>query len=311
LDEAAVREEIRRAASYAAKALSQGTTDKYFRNWLRFERWCQARNIPDATHATDEDIAIYLSSAADQGLSSPTLDVHLAAIRFWFRAKRKPAPDSGTGSPIGLVMAGIRREKGRKTGKKAALTADVLQNVVDHIGEDLAGLRDRAILLFGYASAMRRSEIVAIEIEHLDTRPEGIIVTIPRSKSDQVAAGARLAVPKGRTAYCPIEAIHSWITAADIIEGPIFRRFSGRGRLLDRALSGQSVAHIVKRRVELAGEDPSLFSGHSLRRGWATDVAAIGAEGSLRRHLRHRDSRTSDQYVEEARFSGHPGGLLL
>lgn len=311
IDEKQSIEEIESARRYAESAIAPSTSVKYFKYWVQFERWCQDRGVSPGTSASLNDIAIYISAAADAGLAPSTIDVHVAAIRFGFRAAEATLPDIGSGSPLSMVLAGIRRKNARKPDKKSPITASILKTITSHMGNSDLACRDRAILLFGYASAMRRSELSQLCIEDLGWHAEGLIVTIPYSKTDQLALGARIAVPRGQTDWCPVHALQSWINRANICEGPVFRRFTGRQRITDQAITPQTVAVVIKKWVSASELDPTLFSGHSLRRGWATDVAANGDTGALMGHLRHSDLRTSQGYVHEARFAGHPGTSLL
>jgi integrase len=144
---------------------------------------------------------------------------------------------------------------------------------------DLAGKRDRALLLLGFALAARRSELVALDVADLEDCPEGFRITIRRSKTDQEGAGAKVAVCRGSIA-CPVAAVKEWLAAAGIIEGPVFRPVGKGGRLRPGRLSPQMVALIVNAYAARLGLDPGAFSGHSLRSGFLTSAAATGRSGS-------------------------------
>jgi integrase len=160
--------------------------------------------------------------------------------------------------------------------KKSAATADKVLAMVAGNGGSLAGKRDRALLLLGFALAARRSELVALDVADLEERPEGLRVTIRRSKTDQEAAGAVVAVCRGSIA-CPVNAVRDWLAAAGINDGAVFRRVGKGGRLLPDRLRSQSVASIVKTYAARLGLDADAFSGHSLRSGFLTSAAARGA----------------------------------
>jgi integrase len=132
-------------------------------------------------------------------------------------------------------------------------------------GEDLKALRDRALLLIGFAGAFRRSELVALEVADIEETDTGLRVTIRRSKTDQEGAGTTIAIVRGSIA-CPVAALRAWLTAAGITTGALFRSIRKGGKVGER-LSAQSVAEIVKIRAQRVGLDPAAFAGHSLRAG--------------------------------------------
>ena len=136
----------------------------------------------------------------------------------------------------------------------------------------LIGRRDHALLLVGFAAALRRSELVALNVADIAFVPQGMTVHVARSKTDQEQAGQSIGVVQTRTATCPAAALQSWLAAAKIEDGRVFRRINRHGQL-GPALSDQSVAQIVKRRATMTGRKVSDFSGRSLRAGPVTAAA--------------------------------------
>src|ERR1700747_993241 len=136
----------------------------------------------------------------------------------------------------------------------------------------LAGLRDRALLLIGFGGALRRSELVALDVADLEETETGLLVTIRGSKTDQDRGGVTIAIARGDVA-CPVKALRAWLNAADIEAGPIFRPIDKGGTVRDSRLTDRSVANIVKAYAKRAGFDASMFSGHSLRAGFPTSAA--------------------------------------
>jgi integrase len=177
---------------------------------------------------------------------------------------------------VKAVMRGIRRAIGTAPGRKAPATADLIGEMLKHCPTTLAGKRDRALLRFGFASACRRSELAALEVADLVEVPDGLRVTIRRSKTDQEGLGQEIAIPRGYRLR-PVEAVETWLAAAEISSGPVFRAVAKGRRVQAEPLTAQSVAAIVKRYAELAGLDPSQFAGHSLRAGFITSAAESGA----------------------------------
>jgi site-specific recombinase XerD len=176
----------------------------------------------------------------------------------------------------------------------------------------LRGLRDRALLVLGFAGALRRSELVALDVEDLEETAEGLLVRIRRSKTDQEGAGDFVSIPHG-SRLRPVAGVRAWLEAAGITEGPIFRSIKKGGSVTLERLSDRSVAHVIKQRAEAAGFDPSVFSGHSLRAGFVTSALHHGAD--ILRVMdvtRHREVSTLKTYDRRAKaFKQHAGEAFL
>jgi integrase len=132
---------------------------------------------------------------------------------------------------------------------------------------DLKGLRDRAILLLGFAGAFRRSELVALDVGDLEFCESGMRVHIRRSKTDQEGAGHTIAIVPGSVA-CPVRAVRAWLEASKITAGPLFRPIGKGGRIGTERLADHTVVRVVKASARRVGLDPKLFAGHSLRSGF-------------------------------------------
>ena len=258
-------------------------------------------------------MALFLAAQAAAGLSPSTLVRRIAAIRAAHERNGKASPHAAPA--VKEVLAGARRSWGKPIGKKQAALADDLKALVDHCdNETRKGLRDRALLLLGFAAARRRAELVALDVADLEIRDEGLLVTVRRSKTDQVGKGLTVAVPcEDDSYYCPVEALQQWLAAADITEGPVFRQMSRGDRVRLNALSPQSVALIVKDYARRAGLNPDRLAGHSLRRGFLTSAARNGAGVfKLAAVSGHRSLQTLQEYVDDAgQFDDHAGSGLL
>jgi integrase len=162
----------------------------------------------------------------------------------------------------------------------------------------LVDLRDKAILLLGFAGAFRRSELVGINCEDLKLARDGVIITLNRSKTDQEEQGRNIAIPYGANPLtCPIRALQDWIHFSGIQQGPLFRKINRHRQLGKYALSAHSIALIIKRNAYLK-EKASSFSGHSLRAGFATTAALAGVpEFSIMRQTGHKRSDTLKKYI--------------
>ncbi|MHB0734250.1 MAG: integrase [Azospirillum brasilense] len=303
-------EELARARRYAAASKAESTRDKYERAWSDFRAWCHARgHEPLPAHPVV--VAAYLSFEADRGMSPSAIQVKLAAVAWVHkRAGRQPPQRTEQGVAISDVMSGIRRSHGKPPNRKAAADGDIMRDVIQAIqGDGLREVRDRALLAFGMASAMRRSELVALDMADIARGLRGLRVTIRRSKTDQEGKGVTIAVPEGRRLR-PVARLQEWIERAGIADGPLFRRLSNAGdQVLSEPMSDRSVARVVQARVVAVGLDPKDFAGHSLRAGFLTSAARAGASiFKMREVSRHKTVQVLADYVRDAKiFDDHAG----
>jgi integrase len=199
------------------------------------------------------------------------------------------------------AMTGARRRlRTAPTREKAALALEDLEHMLEQIPSTThAGRRDKALLLTGIAGAFRRSELVALDVEDIRFVPEGMLVSVRRSKTDQEGQGATLAIAYGdRTDFCAVRALRTWIEHAEVRSGPIFRRVRAGDRLTADRLTDRSVALVVKRHAEPVGLDPELFAGHSLRSGGITAAVREGHdERELARLSRHKNMDVLRGYI--------------
>ena len=213
---------------------------------------------------------------------------------------------------VRATVRGIRRSLGAAPSKKMPATAERVIGMAPLAGTRPSSTRDRAVLLIGFAGAFRRSELVALNADDIQETPEGLRVTIRRSKTDQEGHGHVIAIPRGVIA-CPVTALKAWLDAAGIAKGPVFRPIAKGGRIQATRLTGRSVADIVKAHAQRAGLDPKLFAGHSLRSGFLTSAAARGAPiFKMADQSRHKSMDTLRGYVRDAEiFKDHAGSGLL
>jgi integrase len=176
---------------------------------------------------------------------------------------------------IKAVLAGIRRTIGSSVTRKSPATAETMSAIIAAIPTDVRGLRDKALLLVGFAGALRRSELVALDVSDLEEGTEGVIVRIRRSKIDQEGVGDFVSIPYG-SRLRPVRALKDWLEAASITEGPLFRPIRRGGAVVEiERLTDRSVANILKVHAEAVGLDPTVFSGHSLRSGFVTSACRL------------------------------------
>ena len=176
----------------------------------------------------------------------------------------------------------------------------------------LKGLRDRALILLGFAGAFRRSELVALDVADLEETDEGYRITIRRSKTDQEGVGAVIAIVRGGST-CPVKAVRAWLAASGISEGPLFRPVAKGGRLGARRLTANSVCDLVKAYAVRLGLNAADFGAHSLRSDFLTSAARRGASVFKMRDVsRHKSMDVLQAYVRDADlFRDHAGAGLL
>ncbi|MFN7992735.1 MAG: site-specific integrase [Bryobacteraceae bacterium] len=231
-----------------------------------------------------------------------TLQRRLAAIGKLHRAANIPSPASMSNGLVSLTWRGIRRTKGvAQTAKMPILVAD-LRRMMTILPEGLTAIRDRSLLLLGFAGAFRRSELVSLNVEDLDFQEEGLVVSLRRSKTDQEGEGRKIGVPYGSDpATCPYRSTRFWLKASSIQSGPLFRAIDRFDRVGRDRLSDRSVALIVKRYTRAIGKDASQFSGHSLRSGLVTAAVRAGAsERSIMAQTGHRSVTMVRRYIRDA-----------
>jgi site-specific recombinase XerD len=203
-------------------------------------------------------------------------------------------------------IMGIKRRKGSvQKGKKPLLINDLKKciNVIDQFkNKEITKLRDRSIILIGFAGGFRRNEIVSLDYDDLDFVTEGVKVTLKRSKTDQFGEGSVKGLPYfDNSQYCPVLSIQKWIKVSNIDSGPLFRRFSKNSKLTESRLTDQTVALLIKKYLKLTDIDSKNYSGHSLRSGFATSAAESGAEErSIMAMTGHKSTEMVRRYIKEA-----------
>jgi integrase len=291
------------ARRFAEAARSPNTRKAYRTDWSDFEGWCAAHRL-QALPATPESVALYLTHLTQRGLKVSTMQRRLASIS---QAHQLAGHASPTTLPaVREVMKGIRRELSTAPSKKKALTLTELRGLAATCGTGLQGRRDRAMLLIGFLGALRRSELVALNIQDVIFEDEGLRLLVARSKTDQDGHGRELGLPASKQSeLCPVLALRAWCESARISSGPIFRRLNRSGNPLATPLTPHSVALIIKRHASQAGLDPGRFAGHSLRAGFCTAAARAGIpEYQIARQSGHRSMQVLRGYVQS-------GGVFL
>lgn len=298
------------ARNYARQATAENTSKAYAKDWAHFTSWCRRRGA-NALPPSPELIGLYIANCAALDTKAPALSVSTIERRLsglaWhyqqggFTLDRKDRH-------IATVLAGIRRKHARPPVQKEAVLAEDVRAMIATLPFDLRGLRDRAILLIGYAGGLRRSEIVSLDHGKDDTPDSGGWVQIENDGAVLFLRGKtgwrEVEIGRGSAEQtCPIHALEQWLHFAKIDFGPLFCRTTrDNKRVLDARLSDKHVARLIKQTVLDAGirgdlavkERLALFSGHSLRAGLAS--SADVDERYIQKQLGHASAEMTRRY---------------
>ena len=267
---AAVAEDAR---EYVRESVPASTRRAYTADWATFSEWCRQHRLPNLP-ASPSTVALFAADRA-KSIRPSSIRRALAAIGKMHKVAGQPNPCAS--EPVPATIKGIERSHGAGVVGKAPADLTIVEklleayppNTVDH-------LRNRALLLVGFAGAFRRSELVAIEAGDLRWTDEGVVITVRHSKTDQRGVGLEKPLPFVKEGLCAATALRAWIVAAGITEGPVFRPMNRNGAPKNAQLNPQSVALLIKVACEKVGLDPKVYSGHSLRAGHVTEARAKG-----------------------------------
>jgi integrase len=284
-----------RAREFSDAAKAPATRRAYRSDMRDFQAFC-ARHAAKCLPADPQTVALYATHLTDRAKLA-TIRRRMAAIS---QAHLEHGLESPTRHPmVRRILQGIARTIGAAQVKKDALTLDALRRALLSVwGESLKAKRDRAILLLGFAGALRRSEIAALDAADLAFTKRGLLVNIRRSKTDQTGEGQEIAIPLvADHSVCAVTAMREWLKAAEIKEGPVFRSFSLRRELTTSRIDGQDIANLVKRVASDARLDGD-FSAHSLRAGFVTSAAEAGVTlENISRTTRHKSLAVLAGYI--------------
>lgn len=288
---------------YLQAALSENTRRGYQSDLAHFITW--GGGIPAAPETVCQYLATHVGT-----LSPATLNRRIVAIG---RAHTTQGLVSPTKSDlVKATLRGIRRTVGTAQRQVSPAMKEHLIAMVDKL-EGIKGIRDRALLLVGFAGAFRRSELVSLEYQDVEFADQGLVINIRRSKTDQEGHGRKVAIPYARGATCPVQSLKAWLSISGISVGPIFRPVTRHGRIAPVALSTQAVAEIVKQRAKAIGLDSSKYSGHSLRAGLVTSAAQAGVSSwKIRQQTGHKSDAMLQRYIRDSQiFIDNAAGAIL
>ena len=288
----------RQARDVLAASTAASTAEAYRSDWRHFSAWCDERGLQSLPAAPDT-VVLYLT-ALKETHKPATLTRRAASVSVNHQAVGYESPTRA--AVVRKALVGIRRTKGTAPTVEAPLTVEDLRAITrDQLPDGFKGTRDRALLLLGFTGAFRRSELVGIDRVHVEFVPEGVVVTLTRSKTDQEGTGRHVAIPYGQhPETCAVQALAEWLTSAGISSGPVFRPVDRHGNVGAGRLTGKSIAVTVKKYMAAIGKDPAAYAGHSLRAGFATAAARAGAEGrDIMRQTGHSSTVMVRRYIRD------------
>lgn len=298
-------------------SVSANTITAYRSDITDFQIWCDHYGYTSLP-AAPETIAAYISELANppddrDPKKASTLDRRLAALGRHHKTNGHENPCAH--ETVRTARQGIRNTIGVKQSRKTELGIADLRAIVQLMDPDKPGdIRDKSLLLLGFTTAMRRSELAALQHTDLENHPKGLIVYKRRSKTDQQSQGKHIEVAYGKHSdTCAVIATRQWLDHANITTGPIFRPVN-KGGTIDhtRPLAPQAIARIVKKHVTRIGHDPKAFAGHSMRRGFATEAARIEVpDRIIAQTTGHASTKSLDPYIADSKkMVDPPNGYL-
>lgn len=293
--------------SYIQAATSKNTRRAYQSDIRHFIAW--GGRLPSSV-----DIVLRYLQEHAATLNPRTLKRRLVAIKHWHTYQGFSDP---TADPlVRKTLSGILHVHGRPPEKAPPFSIEQLMLITDHLKSrgELAAARNNALLQVGFFGALRRSELVALEWQHINFVPQGVEILISRSKTDQEGKGSVCAIPYGNAILCPVTTLHYWLEKSGVSSGPVFCQILKGNKVTTNAISSNSINKIIKL-LAIACQLPQAknYSGHSLRRGFATTASQKGASFSaIMRQGRWRHEGTVHGYIEEgSRFDANAAVSIL
>ena len=282
---------------------ASNTVRAYKSDFSDFGVFC-AQNGFKSLPSEPKVVSLYLTHLSTKDAKMSTLKRRLVSIGVIHKLKGHYL-DTKHPAIIENIM-GIKRRKGSFQKAKKPILINSLKKIINVIDqqkkEEIKKLRDRSIILIGFSGGFRRNEIVSLDYDDLDFVPEGLKLSIRRSKTDQFGEGFTKALPYfDSSQYCPVVSLKKLLDLSKIRSGPVFRRFSKGSKLSENRLTDQTVALLIKEYLNLAGIDSKNFSGHSLRSGFATSAAESGVEErNIMAMTGHKSTEMVRRYIKEA-----------
>lgn len=292
------------AETFIRASISENTRKAYRADLAHYTAW--GGTLP----ATPEQVARYLADHADT-LAPSSLARLVATLSKVHAANGWSNPCQS--EVVRATIRGIKRVKGTAQDQAKPLLREDLFLVLDAMGNTPRDHRNRALLLIGWAGGFRCAELIGLDRADIDEVREGLILTLRRSKTDQIAQGRKIGIPLGRTRHCPVAALTAWCDVLADDTGPLFRPIDRHGNISTDRLRSDAVSTILRDRVGEAGILPDGYSGHSLRAGLATSAIKAGVRThKVRAQTGHASDAMLSRYVRDGEiFDGNAAGVLL
>lgn len=292
----------KRARYYAEASQAENSKKAYEADWANYEAWCDENDL--IAHAPNPvTVASYLAAMADGGSAASSVWRAASGIAWYLRAADPVTwPPKSWPLAVKKTLVGIKRKHGRPPHAKQAMTLALVQAALPHLGAGLEGLRNRAIVLTAFWGGRRRSEVVRLNVRDLEFSPAGLVMMIPRAKTDQEGKGFRVAVKHTENdAICAPCNLVRWLKAARIRSGAVFRVVTPEGNVTERRVGMRLINDLVHRGAEAIGLDPRLFGSHSLRAGFVTTAAQKGKSlDAIMRQTGHKSVEQVREYIRHA-----------
>lgn len=294
---------VKRAAMQAVGPLSQNTRRAVELDWNNFTAFCRKGQRPELP-ASPETLELYIISELERGMKCSTVTRRICTISKKHKKAKEPSPVTPAAWEL-LTKTRIDRQE--QPGGKAALSTDELRKIVRVLGKGTRAVRDRAVLVVGLASGMRRSELRSLDLADIEfSGSKGFTIHLRRGKMDQAGKGRRIDIfAAKRAASCPLLALKAWLKVRGNWPGPLFTRLQSRDlSVLHKRMGAALVCQIVKRGVELIGLDPAKYGGHSLRSGMVTAALDTGMDSvAIMRRTGHKSIKTLQRYDRPKPFA--------
>jgi integrase len=282
------------------------TIKAYSSDWKLFTRWCSETGLSSLPCSADT-LGCYVTwLLTELGRKVSTAERHASAVAHYHVHADYPSPLS---RDVRRILASVKRSRKERPMGKAALDSKDLVRVAEACDvETNRGVRDRAMIVFGFATSLRRSELVRLQFSDIAFEERGIVVLVRSSKTDQHGRGRVLSVWAGnRPETDPVGVLHAWIERRGRWDGPLFLRMNNKYDKISRnPLSGEGFNEAIKRAIAQAGLDPTRYGAHSLRAGSITASADAGRSDQEIMNLSgHVNATVMRGYIRRARvFSG-------
>lgn len=286
------------AKKHLANSKATNTKRAYRSDWTQFSEWCKKNGLVDLP--AEPETLVYYITFLGKTLKASSIKRKMTAISQRHETAGYPSPTKT--ALVKGVWEGLQRTIGIKEEGKEAIWIDELRRIVQAIDKHtLIGIRNRTLLVLGWAGALRRSELVSLDIEDISKTRDGLILHLNQSKTDQKGEGQEIALPYGSNPLtCPVRSLEDWLDASGISEGAIFRRIDRHGNIYGR-LTSQSVRLIVRKSCEAIGMNAERYGAHSLRSGFCSTAAKAGkAEHQIMKQTRHKRSDSLQRYIRKA-----------